>query len=526
MITDAIEVTLHNSQALIQIINANVTYCLWQRGGGKTGGGIGPRIMHLSEVMPRSQILLFSDTYERLLDRIVPNIINFWESKLGWVEGEDFVKYKRPPDDWPAPFIKLDKYDKVISTSTGMAVCLVSLHVEGSANAYNAVAAIGDEVKYCDEEKIDAEVLPALRGSEKEFGHLPEYLSVWMFTDKYGPKVKWLLKKKKLMNEKAIENVYVQQMEIFRLKNEMQQFTSTATIDKYNDRIKAHQDKIDKIRKHLVYYSDMKPYENRATLGDFYFKRARRIAKSEYVFNVAFLNYDPDKIEHTFYPTFSSSNKYKVKSGLTDVDGSLPFMGTMDYNWRITPMPVAQYSKLPSGNELTLNIVDYFFQLYPKGIKETVQAFCKKHEKHQYKVFHYVYDHTAIGKSPSGKSFCDIVIEAFRKEGWVVVEHYIGGASDHDIKFENMKPWFLLRNNDAVMMNENTCDQLIKAIEQTPAITTGGVTQKDKRSEKKMDFPPEDSTHGPDAFDTLLWGFYVENIRPGSSTFSMPIKAG
>jgi hypothetical protein len=48
-------VDLHDSQALIQIINANTTYCAWPRGGGKTGGGIGPRFLHLSEVMPRSQ---------------------------------------------------------------------------------------------------------------------------------------------------------------------------------------------------------------------------------------------------------------------------------------------------------------------------------------------------------------------------------------------------------------------------------------------------------------------------------------
>jgi hypothetical protein len=65
---DSIEVTLHDSQALIQIINANTTYCAWPRGGGKTGGGIGPRFLHLSEVMPRSQVLLVSDTYERLLE--------------------------------------------------------------------------------------------------------------------------------------------------------------------------------------------------------------------------------------------------------------------------------------------------------------------------------------------------------------------------------------------------------------------------------------------------------------------------
>jgi hypothetical protein len=177
------QVTLHDSQGLIQVINANTTYCLWQRAGGKTGGGIGPRFVHLNNVMPRSQILLFSDTYDRLRKRIVPNITHFLTEKLGLIEGIDFVKYKKPPAHFEKPIIPLDDYENVISTSFGTSLCLVSLRVEGSANAYSAQAAIGDEVKYCDEVSINTEVIPALRGEAKKWQHLPEYLSVWMFTD-------------------------------------------------------------------------------------------------------------------------------------------------------------------------------------------------------------------------------------------------------------------------------------------------------------------------------------------------------
>ncbi len=289
MTTDSVQVTLHNSQALIQIINANVTYCAWPRAGGKTGGGIGPRLQYLSETMPRAQILLFSDTYERLVDRIIPNIIDFLQNKLKLIEGEDFVKYKKPPENWEKPLIPLDKFDRVISFATGTALCLVSLTVEGSANAYNAQAAIGDEIKFCDEEKIDTEVMPALRGAQKEFGHLPEYLSVWMFTDKYGPKIKWYLKKKKLVNQTAVEIVYALQMQIIALQNEIAANPDNQKLHFENSgMIRKYKEKLNRIRKHLVYYSDMKPYENLQTLGDFFFKRARRICKSEYMYNVAY----------------------------------------------------------------------------------------------------------------------------------------------------------------------------------------------------------------------------------------------
>jgi hypothetical protein len=65
--------------------------------------------------MPRSQCLLFSDTYDRLETRIVPNIVGFLTEKMGLIEGVDFVKYKRPPEHWQKPLIPLDKYDRVIS---------------------------------------------------------------------------------------------------------------------------------------------------------------------------------------------------------------------------------------------------------------------------------------------------------------------------------------------------------------------------------------------------------------------------
>lgn len=504
MNSDSIEVTLHDSQALIQIINANVTYAAWQRGGGKTGGGMGPRIQRLSEVMPRSQILLFSDTYKRLKERIVPNIIFFLEKKFGWVEGIDYVKYKRPPEHWAKPLIPLDIFENVISCSNGCAFCLVSLAVEGSGNAFNAQAAIGDEVKYCDEEKINSEVLPALRGAEEYFGHLPEYLSVWMFTDKYGPKVKWFLRKKKLMNERAVEMVYVMQMQILLWKQEMQQYTSTKTIYEYKNKIDAYEDKLRRLRKNLVYFSDMKPFENKATLGEFFFKRARRISRSEYEFNVSFLNHDPDKVEHAYYPTFTKLNKYKSTN---DYNPTLPFIGAMDYNFRISPLPVAQVSKLPNSIFETVNVIDYIWELAPNGIEDTVKGFCEKYKRHQNKEFHYVYDHTAIGRSPSKTTFRDIFINAF-PDDWDVIEHPIGKAPEHDTKFDNFKIWLAKSGQHAIRVNELTCDTLIKAIEQTKAEIQGNITKKDKKSEKNPNFPAEESTHGPDAFDMLVWWVY------------------
>src|SRR3954466_6235892 len=101
-------------------------------------------VLHLSEVMPRAQVLLYSDTFERLQDVLVPAILGFLENEAGLIEGEDFIKYKRPPDYWTRPLTPLDKFDKVISFRSGFCLCLASQKVSGSANGFNVYAAIVD----------------------------------------------------------------------------------------------------------------------------------------------------------------------------------------------------------------------------------------------------------------------------------------------------------------------------------------------------------------------------------------------
>lgn len=522
-ITDSIEVDLLPSQADIITINANTTYCFWPRAGGKTTGGIGPLIQKLNEVMPRSQILIVTDTYERLENRVIPNIINFLTDKVGMLEDIDFVKYKKPPDHWDKPLIQLDKFARVISFASGMALCLVSLNVEGSANAFNAQAAIIDEAKYCKEEKINTEVIPALRGSSDKFGHLPEYLSKWYFTDKYSGKIKWLLKKRKLVDKEAVEIVRTLQNEVYRLEKEMEEYTSQTTLNIFRKKIFDYQVKMDRIRKHLIYVSEMAPYENKPIVGDFYFKSQKRTC-STYEYDVAILNKDPDKVEHTFYPTLTNLNKYHSNK---DYDITSPFFGAMDYNFRISPLPIAQCGGSPSFPQKTIRIINYFYELYPNGIEDTVKAFCKFYDTHPKKVFHYIFDHTAIGRNPIKTTFKDTFIDAFKSCGWQVVEHYIGEAPEHDQKFEKIKAWLSKTGNDAVSINEDRCDQLILSLEQTPAMIVSGVTKKDKRTEKDLNFPAEDSTHGPDAFDQLLIGLIENGLKDiRDDGFSIPIRVG
>jgi hypothetical protein len=176
----------------------------------------------------------------------------------------------------------------------------------------------------------------------------------------------------------------------------------------------------------------MQPYENAATVGDFYFRLQRRVCKSQMEYEVAILNHDPDKVENCFYPTFTALNKYAI-ADKSDYNHNQGFMIAMDYNFRIVPIPIAQTGKLPGSVYTTVNVIDYIYELYPKGLEDAVCTFCKKYEAHpkQYKKVHYCYDHTAIGRSALKTTYKETVVKAFKANGWIVIEHHIGEAPDH-----------------------------------------------------------------------------------------------
>jgi hypothetical protein len=507
MMNDTSIIQLSKTQALIHAINANVTYAVWARNSGKSSGGIGLRVLHLSEVMPGAQVILYSDTFERLNDVIVPGVIGFLQNEAGIVEGEDFVKFKKPPDHWSKPITPLDKFDKVISFRSGFCLCLASQKVSGSANGFNAYALIVDETKFIKEEKINTEVLPAIRGNiagRKMFGHLPEYCSKWYFTDKWGNEIKWILKKKKLMNKKNVDAVLTIQKEVLRQQALMNECTTFALKYKHKQKIDFLQKAADKLRRTLVYYSDAKPYDNMMIAGPKFFRDQKRDL-SAMEFGVAIENNDPDTVPNVFYPTFS---KVQHCHQIDDVVNPLkPFLVAMDYQWRITPMVVAQVGDLPDRGYKTLNIVAGVHTMHPGGgIRKTVQAFCEKYATHINKEVHYFFDHTAVAERSDADSFYETAKDEFRKQGWAPIECYLGKASLHNDRYKAFIGFFNNVEDMAITVHEFECEFLIKSVQQAGAYTLNKQTKKDKSKEKNLNYAAEEQTDYSEAMDQLLWG--------------------
>jgi hypothetical protein len=139
------------------------------------------------------------------------------------------------------------------------------------------------------------------------------------------------------------------------------------------------------------------------------------------------------------------------------------------------------------------------------GIDAAMKLWCDTFASHRDRVVYYVYDHTAIGRSPHGKSFKDRAREYLINNGWSVVEVYCGDAPDHDVKLEPINKWLLCQTDKAIRMNEARNEYLKNPLK-TDAILTGGKTKKDKSSEKSKKVPPEEATHYSDTFDQIVWG--------------------
>jgi hypothetical protein len=510
------ELILNRSQSLIHTVNANLTACLWPRASGKTTGGQGPRIAHLSEVMPRSQAIFFSDTFERIHDRLIPNILSFIENEMGYVEGQDYVAFKKPPDHFEDSLIKLNKFDHVVSFESGFRLCCASQKVSGSANGYNAQALIVDETKFVKPSTITTEVLPAIRGARKYFGHLPEYRSQWYFTDKWEGDISWLLKlRDNHMNINLVKAVITLQMKLF----ELHQIPDEELTPSIKSQIISLETRLQHIRRNLVYISDAKPFENFEFLGEKYYRDLKR-DMSNLEYDIAILNHDPDKVAHSFYPAYIGIKHDYHVNNTEDIQMGQPIAVALDYQWRITPMVAGQFGRLPGSDYKTFNVIAGVHSLHEDegGIDKTIANFCDlmKTIGYNLNIVYYVYDHTAVAKSPANKPFYLLVEESFNKRGWSVEFVNIGKASEHHLRFESIKRMLVKEGENAVKFNYKRTTHLRKAIQLAGAISSGGKTKKDKSKEKNLSVPATDTTDYTEAFDQLLWaGLELRMISEG-----------
>lgn len=497
------EVTLNKPQTDIHLVNASKTYCLWARATGKSNGGLGPRIVHLFNKMPRAQIGFTAPSYKMAFGQILPNVLGFLQNEMNLFEGENYVIGKRPPDEWPQPLIPIFDYKYVLSFDNGCAMPILSLEAEGTGNGFNLQANVGDEAKFFNEKKLKAEVIRAIRGGNKAFGHLPEFQSQWYFSDKQGGDIEWMLGKRKLMNPDLINSVIRLQLELNEKKNNPKYLTDYSTL-KYETLLST-------IRKSLVFVSEASAEENRMILGDKFFENQKEDSTAiEY--DVAILNKDPDRVENSFYPDLSDSNLY---TNNLDVDPSKALIIACDYQWRISPIATAQIAELPGAKSLSLNFIYSTYALHPQGLEDAIDKWAHHFRNHPTRLVYYLFDVTATSKNPTSKPYYETVIGRLESHGWSVVAEHMGIQPRHDEKFKSINKQLRGEENTLpIRINKLRNEDMITSIRLTPARQYNGKTAKNKDSEKNLSYPAVKSTHFGDTFDMVICGVLDLDLVP------------
>jgi hypothetical protein len=510
-------IELNRPQMLVQMIQANETWLLWGRGTGKTVGGIGPWMARVAEAMPGHLGGIFGKDFETIEKNILPKFIQGMEL-AGYYRDQHFVIGKRPP--WKAKCLySIKKWDKTIAWHNGTVFQEVSLYNKGSANAFDFQSGVFDEVKFMDPRQLEDEVYPTFRGYDHLFGHKPEYLSKIYATDKFEDyiRIKWILGKRKQVDPRKIETVIKLQLHLSELEAKLSSpGNQRNAIEKYIRHIQA---RLTMLRKDLVYVSEASAVENQRNLGDKWLADKKRTMGS-YEYNVAILNQDPLSADDSFYPTLTEKNLYTYEQGY-DYRPDAPMIIAMDYQHSVAPMCVVQQHQLSWEDRPSINFINEFYTLAPKGLHECIDAFCTYYAAHRYKTMYYVYDQTAIGERQSATRYKDIVVQHFRSKGWNVVELYTGMPPQHFMKYERIKTWLEAPPTQTrlIRFNKDRCEKTLISMQGSAAVVEKGKTKKDKKYELTHRYPGLDqseTTHFSDCVDMLLWYFFGMNKEVAS----------
>ncbi len=499
---------LNRPQMMVQMIQANETWLLWGRGTGKTVGGLAPWMARVAESMPGHLSGIFGKTFEHLDNNIMPKLL-LGLQEAGYIKDQHFVVGVKPPKEWKSCVYPIKKWDRTLTWHTGTVFQQVSLYEKGSANAFDFQSGVFDEVKFMDQTQLEDEVFPTFRGFDHLFGHSPDYLAKIFATDKYADyqEIKWILDKRKTVNEASVNIIIKLQLHLNQLQAKLFEAKSKAAKEEIGKKIRQIRQRQSILRKDLVYVSEASAVDNIGNLGKKWFEDKKR-TMGQYEFDVAVLNKDPNKAAQGFYSAMDHRHFYINGQ---DYDQSKPLYIAMDYQHSISPLCVVQ-PQIWEGKP-SVNFINEFYALHPKGLEDAVDAFCTHYVHHTHKLVYYIYDHTAIGERASARPLKQIVVDRLRSNGWAVAEIYIGQAPAHFIKYEKIKAWMeeTGKHLRVIRFNESRCIYTLESMKGASTIIKTGKTQKDKQYELVHRYPKVDqrtTTHFSDVVDQLLWYFF------------------
>lgn len=445
------------------------------RGSGKSSA-LGFEAYIDQNHMPRSKWFIGGLTYNHILTKTLPAVLESWES-LGLKEFDPvtklghFVVCRRPPSNFATPFQSPRKYDNVISFINGYTLEMLSMDVKDNNRGGSYDGGHIDESALVNEEFVNRVLLPSIRGNIYRFSNprhqkLCDYSSAaWL------PSGQWIYKTEELAKQSPQDYLFV----------------------------------------------EARAHDNIEVLGKGYLDKLRAMmSKLEY--DVEVDNKRLKKLPNGFYPAFNEDIHgawftydygYNDETGLwlsnsNFIDHSDPLDVSFDFNAAFTSMICCQ----ERGLEFRVDDVLFCKESSTNLVDELANIFIAKYINRPNKHINIYGDRNGNNKSAGNNhTFFEMIIIKLRASGFTTELLSHGLDSEH--KNRHVLANAIMSEDNPrlprLRINLNNCKPLVLSIQNAPMLPDW---KKDKRSETQ-NIPQETATHLSDTLDAILWTKYA-----------------
>ena len=493
------------------------------------GRGTGKSVLHAwinlrnMQLMPRSTTAFVSPSAIRAKTNTLPSMFEHWEA-WGYHRGIHWDIGHRPPArlGWPSPLVQPDAWDNIITFYNGAIGQIISQDRIGTSNSKSFDFIDIDEAKFIDFERLKDETLPANRGQQREFGHLPFHHGLLITSDMpVTKKGSWFLRYEKDQDPELIQTIEALAIDYQRTLARIRQGDPTAYLPR---RLHDTERLLSSLRSRATLFRRYSSLTNIEVLGEAWIRQMRRDLPP-LVFRTSILCQPISILKDGFYSSMLPTHRYRSTDyhaidqagydfkrlkeiagtclAQADIRRDLPLSIAFDYNNNINWLVAGQALE----RERRLNVVHSFYVKYERKLEELCDDFCRYFKALPLHEVIFYYDSTALGSNyaVNSEDFRWVIIHALQRRGWRVRPVYIGKPMPHLEKYLLINRGFAGQARLMPFINEQTNADLLVSI-QTAGVYNG---KKDKRGEKLAETEEdrlESRTDGSDAFDTLYIG--------------------
>lgn len=527
------------------------------RGGGKTEGIMGPRVIRVADSMPGEIGFLIHKTYAALFTNVWPNLQGYFSRSIAdgrstmLEEGKDYiVGAGKIPSHFKRPRRPIAYPKHSILFRDGFNLQLVSSDQPESAAGQSAVHAFVEEMKHQKGEKLKTRIFPALRGSPAHIRMSPYYQGITGVSDTARVDLgedNWFEEYEKLNNQllideivtvslhvnKALYNIYKAEELTRHEKNPIALEALRLEIERQKRTIALWKPRLADMRRNATYYIRASSFVNKDILGPKFFKTQKEAmdmdefltaicaVRHKAVVNRFFVNYIPSKHQYSDGYRYESILKMDLKEHFRLTSVYLRYYDPQEE--LLLGYDPGNFMSLVVGQEnrdrSKMRILKEFFDWAPHDQTDVARAFNDffgvNASNRRIRLY---YDRAGNKrKEEFDQILSDAKIMQRELESYGFSVQLMNEGQKTIFHWQQYKLLAFVFSDKSnaiprVTIDENECPNLCSAIMLSPRKYTDGKIELDKTSERKVPLHLQAglTTQLPSALIYLLYGLYSD----------------